>query len=90
MSGNTAIAVSRITCHSAGMEKPQKTKRSFGHLDIYPKPELLEALDRWRGQQPGVPPRAAAARMLMEDGLIRAGVMTPRVSVVDASKGRTS
>ena len=38
-------------------------------FDVYPTPELLELIDRWRGQQPGVPSRAEAARRLLTDAL---------------------
>lgn len=38
-------------------------------FDVYPTPELLELLDQWRGQQPGVPPRAEAARRLLTEAL---------------------
>jgi hypothetical protein len=38
-------------------------------FDVYPTLELLELLDRWRGQQPGVPSRAEAARRLLTEAL---------------------
>jgi hypothetical protein len=43
-------------------------------LDIYPPPEMVDALDRWRGRQPGVPTRAEAARRLVEIALEAEGV----------------
>ena len=38
-------------------------------LDIMPSNDLLEAIDGWRAKQFGVPPRATAARTLIEVGL---------------------
>lgn len=31
--------------------------------------EMIDAVDRWRGQQPGVPPRSEAIRRLIDIGL---------------------
>ncbi len=47
---------------------PQQPK-----LEIYPSPELRDALDRWRASQPGIPSRAAAARFLLEKALAERG-----------------
>ena len=47
---------------------PQQPK-----LEIYPSPELRDALDRWRAAQPGIPSRAAAARFLLEKALAERG-----------------
>ena len=44
-------------------------------LDLYPSPELIEALDRLRVQTPGIPSRAEAARTLLEEGLKARGLM---------------
>jgi hypothetical protein len=38
-------------------------------LDIMPSRDLRDAIDRWRRQQPDLPPRAEAARRLIEAGL---------------------
>lgn len=38
-------------------------------LDIYPPPELVAAIDKWRGAQRDVPTRAEAVRRLVEVGL---------------------
>ena len=42
-------------------------------FDIYPQPDLLAALDRWRGAQPDVPNRAEAARRVLEEALAAKG-----------------
>jgi hypothetical protein len=48
-------------------------------LDLYPSPELIEALDRLRAQTPGLPSRAEAARSLLEEGLKTRGLLgTPK------------
>jgi hypothetical protein len=48
-------------------------------LDLYPSPELIEALDRLRAQTPGLPSRAEAARGLLEEGLKTRGLLpTPK------------
>lgn len=44
-------------------------------LDIYPTDDLLRALDRWRAAQPGLPPRAEAARRILTD---RLGALGPQ------------
>ncbi len=44
-------------------------------LELNPTPELVEALDRWRAQQPGLPPRATAARQLLEKVLAAEGAL---------------
>jgi hypothetical protein len=49
-------------------------------FEIYPTPELLRALDRWRGRQDDVPPRAEAARRLLERGLTEEGEYPPPAS----------
>jgi hypothetical protein len=46
-------------------------------LDIKPLPELRQAIDRWRAGQPGVPSRAAAARMILEQALGVGAVKPP-------------
>lgn len=69
---NTALAVERIFRYAAAMDKA-----SFERFDIYPKKALLDALDRWRAQQPGIPSRAEAARTLLEEALTKAGAMKP-------------
>jgi len=52
--------------YSASMAIQKPTR-----LDIYPHPELVSALDRWRRDQPDLPPRAEAARRLIELGLAK-------------------
>lgn len=50
-------------------------------LDIYPRPEFLAALDRWRTCQPGslVMSRAEAVRRIVDDRLVTDGAYrTPR------------
>ena len=51
------------------MEKGARKLR----FDIYPQPDLLAALDRWRGAQPDVPNRAEAARRVLEEALAAKG-----------------
>jgi hypothetical protein len=42
---------------------------------------MVEAVDRFRAQLPGVPPRAEAARMLLEEALKARGLLpTPKKS----------
>jgi hypothetical protein len=49
-------------------------------LELYPTPELLEALDRWRAQQPGIPQRADAGRRLLEEMLTIKGVLPAKAT----------
>jgi hypothetical protein len=46
-------------------------------LDIYPTPELVVALDRWRGTQEGIPSRAEVIRLLLEQALTERGFYPP-------------
>lgn len=58
---NNVLDVIRPPWHIPLMEKPR--------LDIYPDAELVQALDRWRAKQPGLPSRAEAARELIRRGI---------------------
>lgn len=51
---------------------PEKSRLRF---DLYPPPELVEAIDRYRARLPGVPPRAVAARLLLEEVLQEKGLL---------------
>ena len=44
-------------------------------FELYPSPELIEGIDRYRAGLPGVPPRADAARRLLEEILRAKGLM---------------
>ena len=50
-------------------------------LELNPTSELIEALDRWRAQQPGLPPRATAARQLLEKVLTAEGALPAKATV---------
>jgi hypothetical protein len=43
-------------------------------LDVYPTPDLLDAINRWRGKQPDIPPLATAVRRLVESALLAEGI----------------
>ncbi len=45
------------------------TEKMTDRLNIPVPPELVRAIDEWRRFQPDIPPRATAARRLIEAGL---------------------
>ena len=64
--------------YSVGMEKKPKPKR----LDIYPDKALLQRLETWRRQQPIIPTRTLATRVLLTKALDAEGV--PDMEAADA------
>jgi hypothetical protein len=50
-------------------EKIVRQRRTGRPLQFYASDEFIEAIDRWRGQQPGVPGRSEAIRRLVEQAL---------------------
>ena len=53
-------------------------------FEVYPTPGLVEAIDRWRAKQDGLPPRADAARRLLVIALTAEGER-----IIDPNRLRT-
>jgi hypothetical protein len=63
------MLVMTVNAKVASPEKKMRQYRTGRPLQFYAGEEFIAALDRWRGQQPGVPGRSEAIRRLCELGL---------------------
>jgi hypothetical protein len=57
---------------------PSRTNRL--RFELHPEPDLVEAVDRFRAQTPGLPSRAEAGRMLIEEALKARELLKPEKS----------
>jgi hypothetical protein len=65
------IAMTVMTVNAKNTVPVKKTAqhRRGRPLQFYAADEFIEALDRWRAQQPGLPGRSEAIRKLVEQAL---------------------
>jgi hypothetical protein len=77
---NTADWKECESCRAIGLDggHPCRTCAGVGWLtELRLPPELEDAIDEWRRRQPDLPPRAEAARRLIDCGRISLGGIAP-------------
>ena len=69
-----AMPVMTVNAKSSLPVKKIAQYRRGRPLQFYASDEFIEALDRWRGQQPGVPGRSEAIRRICDEKFAEWGI----------------